>query len=34
MGHSDLSTFLKLFKVENNSLELTRIFKESFKDQR
>ena len=22
------------FKVENNSLELTRIFKESFKDQR
>ena len=25
---------LSLFKVENNSLELTRIFKESFKDQR
>ena len=24
----------KFFKVENNSLELTRIFKESFKDQR
>ena len=24
----------KVFKVENNSLELTRIFKESFKDQR
>ena len=26
--------FLTFFKVENNSLELTRIFKESFKDQR
>ena len=25
---------IMLFKVENNSLELTRIFKESFKDQR
>ena len=24
----------EVFKVENNSLELTRIFKESFKDQR
>ena len=28
------TTMSEFFKVENNSLELTRIFKESFKDQR
>ena len=30
----DLSPIYDCFKVENNSLELTRIFKESFRDQR
>ena len=34
MVHSGSCLERKFFKVENNSLELTRIFKESFKDQR
>ena len=29
-----VATVIAIFKIENNSFELTRIFKESFNDQR